>query len=227
MADSPVLHARARDRIGKQESKRIRHQGFLPAVIYGEDKPSVTCSVDRKVLDGILHAQGRNAIFSLVVGDDGDASPQTAIIKEIQHHPVEGDILHVDFHRISLTEQIVVEVALEVVGVPAGVRTSGGILEHMLHRVEVECLPTQIPDRIPVDVTHMEIGDTLQVSDLVVEGDARVVTEGDRQVLVVVPPTVIQVEAEEEEEEVLEEEGAAEPEVIERGKREEEEGEEQ
>jgi large subunit ribosomal protein L25 len=157
---------------------------------------------------------------------DGQAQ-DTTIIKEIQHHPLKGEMQHVDFHRISLTEKIIVEVAVEAEGNPVGVRTEGGILEHMLYEVEVECLPTDIPDKVVFDVTEMSIGDTIHVSDLVVEGNVEIVTESDRSVFVVVPPTVAQVAEDEEEEEALEEEEMQEPEVIERGKRDEEEEEEE
>ncbi len=224
MADDVVLQAGLRQQSGKQAAKHLRQQGYLPAVVYGDKGPTVLCSVDRKHLEDILHTQGRNTIISLVVGDGKDAS-QTTIIKEIQHHPIRGGILHVDFHRISLTEKIVVEVSVVGVGVPAGVRDEGGILEHMLHALEVECLPTRIPERVEVDVAGMDIGDTIHVSDLSVGDDVRIVTEGDRSVFVVVPPTVIR-EEEEEEGVALEEEEMQEPEVIERGRRGEEEAEE-
>ncbi len=226
MADNAVLQAEAREQVGKQAAKHFRRQGLLPAVVYGDKGSAVPCSVNRKQLEDILHTQGRNAIVSLVLGN-GEGNSQTTIIKEIQHHPFRDGILHVDFYRISLTEKIVVEVSVVGVGTPAGVRTEGGILEHMLHMVEVECLPTQIPDRIEMDVSAMEIGDTIHVSDFVVGDDVRIVTEEDRSVFVVVPPSVIQ-EAEEEEEEgvEVEEEEMQEPEVIERGKRDEEDEEE-
>lgn len=181
-------------------------------------------SVDHKVLRDILHRQGRNVIVSLRLDEDGGEDAQTTIIKDLQHHPIRGDVLHVDFHRISLTEKIVVEVAVEAVGTPVGVRDGGGVLERMLQRLEVECLPGEIPDRIEVDVNSMNIGDATHVSDLVLEGDTKIITDGDRSVFVVVPPTVARELEEEEEVEAeaeAEEEEAREPEVIERGRKEE------
>ena len=225
MADNVVLKADRRTQVGKQAVKHLRLKGRLPAVVYGEKQDSIVCSVDRKELEVILHDQGRNALVSLDL-PDGQAQ-DTTIIKEIQHHPLKGEMQHVDFHRISLTEKIIVEVAVEAEGNPVGVRTEGGILEHMLYEVEVECLPTDIPDKVVFDVTEMSIGDTIHVSDLVVEGNVEIVTESDRSVFVVVPPTVAQVAEDEEEEEALEEEEMQEPEVIERGKRDEEEEEEE
>ena len=225
MADNVVLKADRRTQVGKQAVKHLRLKGRLPAVVYGEKQDPIVCSVDRKELEVILHDQGRNALVSLDL-PDGQAQ-DTTIIKEIQHHPLKGEMQHVDFHRISLTEKIIVEVAVEAEGNPVGVRTEGGILEHMLYEVEVECLPTDIPDKVVFDVTEMSIGDTIHVSDLVVEGNVEIVTESDRSVFVVVPPAVAQVAEDEEEEEALEEEEMQEPEVIERGKRDEEEEEEE
>ena len=225
MADNVVLKADRRTQVGKQAVKHLRLKGRLPAVVYGEKQDPIVCSVDRKELEVILHDQGRNALVSLDLPDG--QSQDTTIIKEIQHHPLKGEMQHVDFHRISLTEKIIVEVAVEAEGNPVGVRTEGGILEHMLYEVEVECLPTDIPDKVVFDVTEMSIGDTIHVSDLVVEGNVEIVTESDRSVFVLVPPTVAQVAEDEEEEEALEEEEMQEPEVIERGKRDEEEEEEE
>ena len=224
MADNVVLKADRRTQVGKQAVKHLRLKGRLPAVVYGEKQDPIVCSVDRKELEVILHDQGRNVLLSLDL-TDGQAQ-DTTIIKEIQHHPLKGEMQHVDFHRISLTEKIIVEVAVEAEGNPVGVRTEGGILEHMLYELEVECLPTDIPDKVVFDVTEMSIGDTIHVSDLVVEGNVEIVTESDRSVFVLVPPTVAQVAEDEEEEEALEEEEMQEPEVIERGKRDEEEEEE-
>ena len=225
MADNVVLKADRRTQVGKQAVKHLRLKGRLPAVVYGEKQDPIVCSVDRKELEVILHDQGRNALLSLDL-PDGQAQ-DTTIIKEIQHHPLKGEMQHVDFHRISLTEKIIVEVAVEAEGNPVGVRTEGGILEHMLYELEVECLPTDIPDKVVFDVTEMSIGDTIHGSDLVVEGNVEIVTESDRSVFVLVPPTVAQVAEDEEEEEALEEEEMQEPEVIERGKRDEEEEEEE
>ncbi len=223
MADNVELQVERRSVSGKEMAKRLRRQEMLPAVVYGEAAAAVPCTVDRKRLEDLLHEHGRNVILSLVGAAD---QPENTLIKEMQHHPLHGDILHVDFQRISLSQQIIVEVPLTSVGIAVGVRTEGGILEHMLHSIEVECLPTDIPQKIEVDVTELGIGDTVHVSDLTTPDGVRMVTDGDRSVFVVVPPTVTPTEEEEEEEGLeVEEEGEGdelqEPEVIERGKRDE------
>lgn len=223
--DGVSLQAAVRTGTGKGDARRMRRTGRIPAVVYGDRSAPVACSVDAKELSTVLHEHGRNSLLSLVVGNGEEQSEDTAIVKELQRHPLDGHLLHADFYRISLTQKIVVEVRVESEGIPAGVRTEGGILEQLLHQLEVSCLPAEIPESISFDVTNLDIGDSVHVSDLSVTGDVEIVTDGDRSVFVVVPPSISQVE--EEEEEVLEEdEEMQEPEVIERGKRDEEEEEE-
>ena len=219
MSDSAVLEAQPRDSAGKGVSRRLRREGAVPAVVYGSEIDSVKCAVDKRTFQSVLREHGRNAIVSLRIG--GNSTEFSTIVKDIQHHPVSWDILHIDFHRISMTERIVVEVAIHSEGNPIGVRNDGGILEHMLHEVEVECLPTNIPTEFIVDVTNMEIGDSVHVSDLVAPEGTTIVTESDRSVFVLAPPTVRKDDEDLEEGEEATEE-SAEPEVIERGKKDDE-----
>ena len=222
MSDQVSLNADVRTESGKKFAKRLRYRGQLPAIVYGEDVASVACSVDYRALSDLLKAHGRNAIISLNAGD----ASQSTIIKDIQYHPVRGEMLHVDFHRIDLARKIVVEVPLHATGSAVGVRIGEGILEQMLHELEVECLPTDIPDHIEIDVSDLDIGDSLHVSDIVVDGDdLSIVTDIDRTVFAVAAPALVL----EEEEEVEDEEGMVaegeegeemqEPELIERGRR--------
>ena len=222
MSDQVSLNVDVRTASGKKVAKRLRYRGQLPAVVYGEGAESVACSVDQRRLTDLLKSHGRNAIISLRAGD----TSQSTIIKDIQYHPLQDEILHVDFHRIDLTRKIVVEVPLHATGSAVGVRIGEGILEQMLHELEVECLPTEIPDHIEIDVSDLDIGDSLHVSDIVVDDDdLTVVTDADRTVFAVAAPALV---IEEEEEEVEDEEGLVdeegeeemqEPEVIERGRR--------
>lgn len=221
MSESAVLEAKPRDNTGKGVSRRLRREGAVPAVVYGSDIDSVKCSVDRKTFTTMINDFGRNAIVSLKI--DGKGEDYSTIVKEIQHHPVSWDILHIDFHRISMTERIVVEVAIHSQGTPIGVRNDGGILEHMLHEIEIECLPTNIPEELTVDVSALEIGDNIHVSDLTAPEGTTIVTDGERSVFAVAPPTVRKDDEADEEEGAEMEEGATEPEVIERGKKDEDE----
>jgi len=223
MAESTVLQAQPRDQKGKQAAKRLRREGLLPAVVYGENEGAVNCTVEQRAFATLVHEKGRNVIIDLEVEGSGR---HATLIKEIQSDPMLGKILHVDFHRISLTEKIIVSVPVEAEGIPLGVRNDGGVLEHLLYEIEVECLPTEIPEQVSYDVTEMGIHDTIHVSDLDVEGNVEITTESDRTVFMVVPPTVRREDLEDEEEALEgegEEEELQEPEVIERGKRDEEE----
>jgi large subunit ribosomal protein L25 len=213
MAAQTGLKADRRVALGKQMAKRLRKDGLVPAVMY-RGAQAFPCSVNLKEFETLVHREGRNVLVSLNL--DGE---HTTIIKEIQHHPVKGGILHVDFHEISLTDKVVLEVPVVAVGTALGVRQDGGILEHRLYRVEVECLPTQIPDRIEVDVTNLAIGDSVHVSDLKVAADVRIVTDPERSVFSVVPPTVLKSVVEVEAEAAVAEAAPTEPEVIERGKK--------
>ncbi|MCY3868290.1 MAG: 50S ribosomal protein L25 [Gemmatimonadetes bacterium] len=221
MSDQVSLNVDVRTESGKKVARRLRYRGQLPAVVYGEGVASVACSVDQRTLINLLRSHGRNAIISLSAGD----TSQSTIIKDIQYHPVSDEILHVDFHRIDLTRKIVVEVPIHAAGSAVGVRIGEGILEQMLHEIEIECLPTEIPDHIEIDVSDLDIGDSLHVSDIVLDGDdLTIVTDTDRTVFAVAAPTLI---IEEEEEDVEDEalvdvegeEEMQEPEVIERGRR--------
>ena len=223
MSDSAVLEAKPRTEAGKQSSKHYRIEGAVPAVVYGSEIDSIKCAVDLKAFQAMIHEFGRNAIVSLKIAGSSETDYST-IVKEIQHHPVTGNILHIDFHRISMTKRLIVEVAVHSEGVPTGVRNDGGILEQMLHEVEVECLPTNIPEVIVFEVSELEIGDTIHVSDLVTLEGTVIVTDNERTVFTVAPPTVPKDGTEDEEgEEPTEDQ---EPEVIERGKKDGEEDEE-
>ena len=216
MSDTAVLEGKLRAGAGKGVSRRFRREGAVPAVVYGSEIDSVKFSVDQREFRTLISNFGRNAIVSLKV----EGSDYSTIVKEIQNHPVSGEILHIDFHRISMTQRIVVEVAVHSEGTPVGVRNDGGILEHMLHEIELDCLPTNIPDELTYDVSEMVIGDTIHVADLVAPEGTVFVTESDRSVFAVAPPTVRQEDEQEEEGELEDvEEGATEPELIERGKK--------
>ena len=140
-----VLKGARREQVGKGISRRLREAGSIPAVYYGRGEEPVALSLHAKELDTLLHGSaGSNVIVDLKVEGDA-AADRKALLREIQRHPVRGNILHVDLQHISLSERITVEVPVVLVGVPTGVKDGGGILEHLLREVEVECLPTDIP----------------------------------------------------------------------------------
>ena len=215
-----TLKGEHRTGLGKQAVKHLRKSGLLPAVIYGTGEAPISIAVQMREMETLLHTSGRNAIVNLALDGEGDGGRVT-LMKEIQHHPIDRRLLHVDFQHISLTQKIRREVPVVAVGTAVGVRSEGGILEHSLHTVEVECLPMEIPEKIEVDVTGLGINKSLHVRDLL-DIDSRIVTDPERLVFLVVPPTVIKEPVPGEV--PVAEETAKEPELsVERGKKEEEE----
>ncbi len=211
-----ALEAAPRTDTGKGVARKLRAGGRVPGVYYGRGEDSIALTVALKDLHSVLDsADGSNVIVDLKL-QGGGAKDMKALIREIQRDPVAGVILHLDLQHISLTERITVEVPIVLIGVPTGVKDGGGILEHLLREVEVECLPTDIPAKLEIDVSNLAIGDSLHVSDLKVER-AEILTEADRAIAAVVPPTIL------EEVAPAEEGAAAEPEVI--GAKKDEEGE--
>ncbi|HEX3113578.1 MAG TPA: 50S ribosomal protein L25 [Candidatus Eisenbacteria bacterium] len=213
-----ALKGARRSGIGKGVARKLRQTGSIPAVYYGRgEDPIVLTVVVKELEEVILKADGSNVIVDLKVDGDG-GSDRKALIREIQRDPVGGHILHLDLQHISLTERITVEVPIVLTGIPIGVKDGGGILEHLLREVEVECLPTDIPSRLEIDVSALNIGDSLHVSDLKTE-KATILTEGERPIAAVVPPTVL-----EEAKPAEEGEAAAEPELVKEKKETEESG---
>ena len=201
-----ILKADIREELGKEANRKLRAQGLIPGVVYKKGSKALSLKVDTKKFFNILHTSaGENVIITLQIKEKED---KTVIIKEIQYDPVREDMFHVDFHEISLTEKITVNIPIEPKGEPEGVKTDGGILDHPLKELEIECLPTQIPERIDVRVENLKIGDAIRVKDLDIPEGITVLNDPEITVLSVVPPRV-----EEEPEEGLEE-AAGEPEVI-------------
>ena len=213
------LEAEHRTDVGKGVARKLRAGGRVPGVYYGRGEDSIPLTISLKDLASVLEAaDGSNVIVDLRIPGDS-AKDRKALIREIQRDPVAGLILHLDLQHISLTERITVEVPIVLLGTPIGVKEAGGILEHLLREVEVECLPTDIPSKLEVDVSGLQIGDSLHVSDIKVER-AEILTEADRAIAAVVPPTVL------EEVKPAEEGAVAEPELIAKEKKDEGEAEE-
>ena len=203
------LDAQIRTETGKGKAKDIRDEGFIPAVVYGEGKAASPVKVSHKELFQLLHQHRlENVVINLKIKDD-KKKQRSCLIKEIQYDPVRGDIIHVDFNEISLTEEIKVNVPVVAKGEPVGVKQEGGSLEHILWEIEVECLPTQIPENFEVDVSSLKIGDAIHVKDITFPPNVKIITSQEAIVLSVSAPI-------KEEEIAPAEEGAEaqEPEVI-------------
>lgn len=203
------LSVQSRKEVGSQRIKQVRRQGFVPAVIYGKDAQPVTVKLDKKVFEKIRRAHmGESVVYHLDVFD-GDArlSDCSVIVKEEQHHPVTDEIIHVDFNVISLTQEIAVKVGLVAKGDAPGVKKNHGSLEHHMWDLEVICLPMNIPQHIDVDISALEIGDSVFVKDLVLPEGVRTKEDLDAVVCTVIPPM-------REEEPGAVAEGPTEPEVL-------------
>jgi large subunit ribosomal protein L25 len=204
------LEAKLRQETGKGPMRRIRAAGNVPGVLYGEGNDPVALEFSFRDFYHVTHTRaGSNVILDLKI-DGADRAECKAIVREIQYHPVRRDVLHVDFQEISMTKQVHVRVPVELIGEPLGVRTKGGVLELLHREVEVRCLPADIPESLPIEVTDLDVGDSLQVRDLSFEA-GEIIDEMDATVITIVAPTVVE-EAPKEEEVVAEEgeEGAGE-----------------
>jgi large subunit ribosomal protein L25 len=221
MSQALTVAAEPREDFGKNAARRTRRSGRIPGVVYGGGGPVIPISVDPEEIREVLHSEsGHNAIFTLEVRGK---APARAMIRDWQAEPVKGGLLHVDFVRIALDTKLRLKVAIHVTGEPQGVKVQGGIFEFMLRELEVECLPDDIPDAITVDVTPLALGQSLRVSELPIGPKVKVLTDGGRVVAHVV---TLKVE-EEKPAEVVEAAAPAEPEVIRKGKAEEEGAEEE
>lgn len=158
-----------RPEVGSGKIKSVRSQDLVPAVVYGGDKPPTNIKLDRRSYEKIMRThRGQSVVFHLNV-KEGEKSLRdyAAILKSEQHHPVSDSLLHVDFQRISLTEEIEVKVPVKSKGDAIGVKVDGGSLDHILWELDIVCLPTSIPEAIIVDVTDMKIGEVIHVKDMV------------------------------------------------------------
>lgn len=162
-----VLAAEPRERSGKESARKIRRAGRIPAILYGRGKPSVPLSLDPRDLEKLLQTSdaGLNTLIDLKLPKDGKQGEKVVLVKEIQRDPVRGYLLHVDLLELDLTETVEVSVPIHLTGKSKGVEM-GGVLDHTLRELEIECLPRAIPDEIEVDVSQLEIGDVIHVSDL-------------------------------------------------------------
>ena len=196
-------------KFNKNHARRVRVAGKIPAVVYGAGLEAVAVTVDPRVVTKILHSEsGHNTIFDLNV--EGAALAK-AMIVDWQHEPIKGKLLHIDFKRIAMDKAMRVSVPVQLSGIPAGVKNSGGILDQVLREVEIECLPTDIPDHLDVDVTGLELYGAIHISDLPHSGSIKFL--GDEHALVA-HVTIVKEEAAAD----IAAPAVAEPEVAKKGK---------
>lgn len=198
-----TLRADTGRQLGSRSSRRLRRDGMVPATVYGKDSDPLSVSVNARDLRRILGTDaGLNAIISLEVGSD----THTALARELQRHPVRGDIIHLDFVKISLTDRVDAVVFIDFTGDPVGVRDEGGIVETVTTSVNVQAVVTNIPDSIELDISDLNVGDSLKVSDLPdLEGVEYMDDEDLTLATVVLPAAVLADEEEDAEDGELEE----------------------
>ena len=215
MSEIMTIEVQPREETGKNANRRSRARGKIPAVVYGGGRESVSIEVDRKTLvDTLKGHSGENPIFLLKLGD----KERHAMIRHTQVDPVSRQVIHIDFQRVLLDQKVRVAVPVELVGTAVGVKTEGGLLDFVTREIEVECLPTDIPENITVDVSELMLHESIRVRDLPVDPKWKAVSEGDTMLVHIVMP-----KAEEEPAAATPEAGAtaaapAEPEVIKKGK---------
>jgi len=217
-----TIAAESRDSRGKNEARRLRAKGSMPAVVYGGSDGPTPVAVDPKELSRILNSKtGHNTIFNLGLGQQGESTP--VMIVDWQYDPIKDSLLHVDLKRIDLTQRITVKVPVVTQGDPRGVKIQGGIHEIVTREIEIECLPNEIPEQFTVNVSELLIGQSVRAAEIPMPGSMKLLSPGDSVI-----SHVVSLRAEET---TTAETGgaaatpAAEPEVIKKGKKEEEGGE--
>jgi large subunit ribosomal protein L25 len=198
-----ILQAQKREGTGKGVARRLRESGRVPAVLYGRELESVHLSVDARDAEHLFHSISvDNTIVYLEV--EGEKEPFQTLVREIQTHPWKASMLHVDFLRIQKGVAVDLDVPVQLEGIPAGVRLSGGVLEQIIHELPVRCIPSNIPASFVLDVTEMELNDSLQISDIVLQEGVEIRSDAHLTICAVAVPRVIEeeeVEVEGEEDE--------------------------
>jgi large subunit ribosomal protein L25 len=214
MSVIPLSGAR-RDQLGKGGARKSRAAGKIPGVLYGHGETPIAVAVGVRDFDLALRGhRGANPLVNLQL----EGSEYTALIRAVQYDPLSREIVHLDFQHISLTETVEVQVSVHLTGMAAGVKDGGGILEHIIRSIEVRCLPTAIPSSIDVDVSALNIGDSIHVRDISVP-DVTILSDPEATIAIVVAPTIME---EKPVEELAAAATGAEPEVIAKGKKDEE-----
>jgi len=206
------LDATIREATGKGAARKLRAKGDIPAIIYGPGSEPVPLAVNAyEFQKALLRAKGERIIFTLNLKENGSRDQQRlALIKEIQRHPVNDLIRHVDFYEVAMDREIHLEVPVKIVGIAKGVKQENGILEIKRRSLEVACLPTNIPDEIEVDVTNLGLGEAIHIKDITPSEGVRILDPPGLTIVTIVGSSISPAEEEEAEEEEVEEEEAEE-----------------
>jgi large subunit ribosomal protein L25 len=216
MTTRVTLQAKSRTDTGKGAARTLRRQGYIPGVIYGHGEQTRACQVERKQVEKLLTSGSHESTIIDLKLEDGATS--SVLIREVQVHPYRSEVLHIDFLSVRKGERVKLEVPVRLVGLSPGVK-EGGIMEHLRHEVEIRCIPSKIPEALDLEISEMDIGDSVTVADLEVPEDVEILTDPAATIASVVPPAVrVEEEVAEEVEAEGVVEGEAEPELVGRGK---------
>ena len=217
MAEQLKLTATIRREKGKGVARRLRQNGMLPAVVYGHKTTSTPLAIDSKQLvKAIAGGKGESMLFSLLIEGNGEPKDKTVMIKELQVHPLKRHYLHVDFLEVAMDEEITIPLPIKLLGEAEGVKI-GGVLQQVRRELEIRCLPSNIPDGLEVDVSALNIGDSIHLKDVQLPPGIKVSEDADLTIATVLSPTIekevveeVAVEEGEEEKAAAEAEGAEE-----------------
>jgi len=214
-----TIEVNKREETGKNANRRLRASGFIPAVVYGGGRDSLSIQVQKQVIHDLLRQEGgEHAVFLLKLA--GTDKSRHTMVRDVEIHSVSRQIIHIDFQRVLMTEKVKVMVGIELLGTPEGVKNEGGVMDFITREVEIESLPGDLPAKLTLDVADLNIGDHLEAKDLEIPEKVELMEEPGRVIVSVAHSRVSDVveEAEAEGEELLLEAEAEEPELIGRGK---------
>jgi len=190
MAEQAELTANARTITGKGVARRLRGKEMLPAVVYGHKTAAIPLTIELKQLQDFLGAgKSERKLFVLSIEGNGEPAEKTVMIKEIQIHPVQRHILHVDFFEVAMDEEVTISIPIRLTGTPAGVLV-GGVLQQVKRELSVRCLPSQIPDGLEADVSALAIGDSVHLKDMQLPPGIKIFDDLDTTIVTVLAPTV-------------------------------------
>lgn len=183
------LNVVKRDATGKGANRRLREQGFIPAVVYGPETKPILVQINYRDLYKAMHGVSLSAIIDLTIEGTGEPT-RKVLIRELQKDPVSGDLVHLDFHHIAMDKPITVTIPIHTEGIPDGVKNFGGIVQMVRRELEISCLPANIPDQVVIDISHLGIGGSVHVSEITLE-NIEIVTDPGQTIVTVVAPTII------------------------------------
>jgi large subunit ribosomal protein L25 len=185
---SVPLKAFPRTQMRRGQVKQLRSNGRVPATIYGRQGAPQNLEIIAREISDLIHEHvSENMLVDLSIENDVRAK-RLALVQEVQHHPIDGKVLHVDFHEVAENEKVTVQVPVETVGEAAGVKNSGGVLEHVLFKLKVRCLPKDLPEQITVDVTSLEINKTIHIGEITAPAGVEIIGNKKLPVVSVTPP---------------------------------------